>query len=231
MYILPTIKAVFFDAVGTLIHPDPPAVAVYAEVGRRFGSRVETPEIARRLRHFFQIEEQADLRAGLATSEERERLRWQRIVTDVLEDVTDKQGCFTALFEHFGQPRAWRCDPAAEAVLGYLSERGYRLGLASNYDGRLRTLAAGLPPLRFIQHLIISSEIGWRKPGREFFAAVCRAVNLPAEAILFVGDDRGNDYEGAIQHGLTALLLDPAGKHADLGERRIEDLLTVAQTL
>src|ERR1700693_3322915 len=34
----PAIRAVAFDAVGTLIHPDPPAGEVYAAVGPRFGS-------------------------------------------------------------------------------------------------------------------------------------------------------------------------------------------------
>ena len=34
------VRAVFFDAVGTMIHPDPPAATVYARVGRRFGSRL-----------------------------------------------------------------------------------------------------------------------------------------------------------------------------------------------
>ena len=160
----------------------------------------------------------------LATSEEREKLRWQKIVAGVLDDVADVEACFAALFEHFSRPQAWRCDPAAELVLSELARRGYRLGLASNYDSRLRAVAAGLPPLRFMEHLVISSEVGWRKPGRDFFAAVCRTVELPAAAILFVGDDRGNDYDGAVSHGLAALLLDPAGKHTALGDRRLTDL-------
>ena len=33
------IEAVVFDAVGTLLHPEPSAVEVYAEVGRRQGTR------------------------------------------------------------------------------------------------------------------------------------------------------------------------------------------------
>src|SRR5207302_1039003 len=47
------VRAVFFDAVGTLIHPEPPAGAVYAEVGRRHGSRLTAAEIARRFAAAF----------------------------------------------------------------------------------------------------------------------------------------------------------------------------------
>ena len=32
-YIPPTIRAVFFDAVGTLLHPDPSAADAYAAAG------------------------------------------------------------------------------------------------------------------------------------------------------------------------------------------------------
>ena len=34
------IRAVFFDAVGTLIHPEPAAATVYARIGQRFGTRL-----------------------------------------------------------------------------------------------------------------------------------------------------------------------------------------------
>ena len=42
-----SIRAVVFDAVGTLIHPNPPAAAVYYEVGRRHGSRLTQDVVAR----------------------------------------------------------------------------------------------------------------------------------------------------------------------------------------
>ena len=224
MNLATSIQAIFFDAVGTLIYPEPSFVDVYAEVGRRFGSRLDPAEIARRFRRFFQREEDVDARANLATSEEREIVRWQRIVAGVLDDVSDGDACFAALFDHFGQPHAWSCDPAAEAVLRELSQRGYRIGMASNYDARLRPVTAGLPPLRHIEHLVISSEVGWRKPAGGFFAAVCKEADLPAESILFVGDDRANDYDGAVGYGLAALILDGSGKHLDLAGRRLTGL-------
>ena len=45
-------------------------------------------------------------------------------------------------------PQAWRCEPEAGAVLEELAARGYRLGVASNYDRRLRPVVEGLPALR-----------------------------------------------------------------------------------
>ena len=51
---------------------------------------------ATRFRHFFQLEDDEDFRAGLATSEARERRRWQNIVAGVLNDVDNEAACFTA---------------------------------------------------------------------------------------------------------------------------------------
>jgi putative hydrolase of the HAD superfamily len=208
------IRAIFFDAVGTLIHPDPAPAVVYAEVGRRFGSRYTVEAIQGRFGSAFEREEAADRAGNLRTSEERERRRWRNIVGSVLDDVTDAESCFQELYEHFARPQAWRLEPDAAALIQQLAGRGYCLGLASNYDRRLHAVAAGFPTLRLLPHVVISSEIGWRKPARQFFAVVCQTAAVPVNEILYVGDDPVNDYEGATAAGLHALLLDAKGKHS-----------------
>lgn len=214
--LLPTsVRATVFDAVGTLIHPNPPAPIVYAEVGRRFGSRRTAAEILPRFVTAFAAEEAVDIANGLQTSEAREIKRWRRIVAQVLDDCTDGDACFHALFEHFRQPESWRCDPTAATTIQTLSHHGYALALASNYDQRLRTVAGGLAPLQLLRSLIISSEVGWRKPAPQFFQAVCQALSLPPGAIVYVGDDPANDIEGARAAGLHAVLVDPTGKYRD----------------
>jgi putative hydrolase of the HAD superfamily len=220
----PGTRAVFFDAVGTLIHPEPSAAAVYAAVGRRWGSRLPAEVITARFRAAFKDEEAADVRSGLRTSEAREAERWRRIVAAVLDDVADPERCFAELFDHFARSESWRCDRDAGLVLRELAGRGCVLGMASNYDHRLRTVAAGFVELRPVRHLVISSEVGWRKPARDFFAALADAVGQPAEHIVLVGDDRGNDYEGARAAGLVAILYDPKDEAAATGLPRIRRL-------
>jgi putative hydrolase of the HAD superfamily len=207
------IGAIVFDAVGTMIYPMPPAPILYAEVGRRFGSNRVAAEIAPRFITAFAREEAIDHANGLRTSETREIERWRRIVGQVLDDVSDQDACFRELFEHFSRPEAWRCDPDAAATIETLVQRGYALGMASNYDQRLRSVVAGLAALRPLQHLVISSEVGWRKPAPQFFLAVCQAFDLIPERILYVGDDLANDFEGARAAGLLSVLFDPKGKH------------------
>jgi putative hydrolase of the HAD superfamily len=206
------ISAVFFDAVGTLIHPEPPAAVVYSEIGARFGTSYSVEEIARRFVAAFKREEDLDRRHGWRTSEDRERQRWRTIVATVLDDVSDHQACFDKLYEHFAQPDAWRLEAATTLLLRDLKQRGLVIGLASNYDHRLLGVVRGLPELHCIDHIIVSAAVGWRKPAPDFFAAVCEVVAQPPERIVFVGDDVVNDYEGARAAGLRAFLLENAGQ-------------------
>jgi putative hydrolase of the HAD superfamily len=222
------VRAVFFDAVGTLIVPDPPAADAYAEVGRRHGSGLDVATVRRRFRDAFDAEEERDARAGWWTSDGREFVRWERIVRAVFAELGPQQraGCFMELHRQFARPSAWRVTDGAEAVLEELRRRGLVAGVASNFDGRLRSVTAGLPELAPVERFVISSEVGWRKPARQFFEAVVREAGCAPGEVLLVGDDAVNDYEGASAAGLRALLLDP---DSEPGPGRIRHLANLIE--
>ncbi len=208
------IQAICFDAVGTLIFPYPPAHEVYARVAARFGSRYSKEEIRRRFKESFSAEETKDWQSNLQTNEDRERQRWQDVVHSVLDDAADPVGCFRELYHHFGLPAAWKCHPEIEMVFPDLRRRGYDLGIASNYDHRLRTVLAGIGPLAGMDRVIISSEVGWRKPAKEFFQAVAEGFGLFPQQVLFVGDDIVNDIQGAKEAGFRTAHLQEGGSLA-----------------
>jgi putative hydrolase of the HAD superfamily len=221
---LDAIRAVVFDAVGTLIEPDPKPASVYFEIGSRHGSKLTLPAIATGFRAAFAAEEFRDSANSLATDEVRERARWRAIVSTVLHDIGDANACFLELWQHFASSRNWKLAPGAGALLAELRERELKLAVASNFDSRLRSVLAGFPESRLLHDVVISSEVGWRKPAAGFFTALCRRVNCDASEILFVGDSRDNDYDGARQAGMRALLLDPASRPANGECRRIANL-------
>ena len=214
-------RAVFFDAVGTLIHPDPPAPAVYAAVGRRYGSALDVETITARFRSAFCRQEEIDRLGGWRTDEDREYARWREIVAETLVDVTDAMACFRELHTHFARPDAWRVQAEAGAVLQTLTERGWSIGMASNFDARLRDVAAGLPELRPVRTMVISSEVGFRKPAALFFYEIGRKTKTDLTRIIYVGDDFANDYEGAREAELQAILFDPESKCLDTTVRRV----------
>lgn len=203
---------ILFDAVGTLIHPKPGVAEAYARVGRRFGSRLDEPQVLARFRAAWARQERLDFqRWGQATNQARERDRWRAIVAETLDDATDKEAAFAALWDHFAQPEHWRLDEDAPKLLEGLRARGFALGVASNFDRRLESICRGLPPLADGLRLFVSSRLGWKKPSPQFFAAVERELGLAPEEILLVGDDLENDYRAARAAGWRAVLLDRGG--------------------
>jgi len=221
----PDIRAVFFDAVGTLLFPYPSAPAIYADVARRAGVELSEAEVRTRFVEAFRKQEAVDRAAAWVTSEARERDRWRVIVGETLAGVPDAEGCFRELYELFAKPTAWKVDPSAAEVIRQISDRGIRVGMGSNYDARLWSVLDGFPelaPLR--ERTVVSAAVGFRKPAAEFFREVTRVADCEPEQILFVGDDIDNDYHGATAMGLHAVLLDDRNRATNIA-RRIATLL------
>lgn len=217
-------RAVFFDAVGTLLFPAPAAPDVYAGAARRRGVECGPADILARFATAFRAEEAADRAAGWVTSEEREVARWRRIVAETLPGVPDPDGCFRELYDHFADPANWAVSPDAAAVFAALQSRGIAVGLGSNYDARLCRVLDGHPGLDALrERVVVSATVGHRKPAAAFFDEVTRLAGCDRGAIVFVGDDVGNDYAGATAAGMRAVLLDPGGRFPEV-ERRIERL-------
>ncbi len=214
------IRAVYCDAVGTLLHPARPVAEVYAAAAARQGVMVPVSVIRSRFREAFQRQEEVDRRRGWRVSEERERQRWQQIVRQCLSEADEKVvgTIFVELYEHFATPAAWRVEPGAAEVLQQLRRRGLVVGIASNYDGRLQRVVAGLPELEAVgRRLVISAAVGYRKPAAEFFTAVVRQAGCSPVQVVYVGDDWSNDCLGAAAAGLRPVWYVPASSSAGRG--------------
>jgi putative hydrolase of the HAD superfamily len=204
-----SVRWIVFDAVGTVIEPVPDVATVYHAIGARHGSRLSRTEVSDRFRSAFQADESADRATNrLTTDEFLERDRWRRIVNTVLDDVEDPDSCFQDLFDHFGRPGSWQCFDDVTDTLTEFASRGYRLAVASNFDRRLHAICDELGALPLLEVRIISAEVEWRKPARQFYRAVIDRLSAPADSILVVGDDEVNDVDGARSAGMRAIHLD-----------------------
>ena len=202
------IEGVILDAVGTLIEPFPPVGEVYLAAGARQGVSLEIREVKHRFHRYFRNDELDETLGPMVTTEEIERNRWRRIVASVLNEVADPDRAFEELWTHFSKPSHWRCFPDVAPALASFRELGLKVRVASNFDGRLRGVAEGLPEFAGLgDSLVISSEVGYRKPHPNFYKAACASMRLDPSAVLSVGDDLENDVEGPARCGLRAILL------------------------
>jgi putative hydrolase of the HAD superfamily len=202
------IRGIVFDAVGTLIKPVPSVAEAYTAAAGRQGVVLDPDEVRARFQLHFQSDEVHAAHGVLSTDEATERRRWRMIVTGVLPEVSEPDRAFDELWDHFGRPDSWRCYPDVQPVLDSLAERGISVCVGSNFDRRLRGVVSGFPELSVrAESLVISSEVGFRKPHPSFFRAACAQLRLPPAKVLCVGDDPENDVRGAIRAGLSGLLL------------------------
>jgi putative hydrolase of the HAD superfamily len=212
------IRGIVFDAVGTLIKPVPSVAEAYTAAASRQGVGIKPAEVRERFQHHFRNEGEHAGNGLLSTDEGTERRRWRAIVGGVLAEVPNPDRAFEELWDHFSQPGSWRCFPDVEPALGGLADVGISVCVGSNFDSRLRGVVHGLSELEACaQSLVVSSEVGYRKPHALFFEAVCNHLGLPAHQVLCVGDDSENDVRGAIRAGLSGILIDRGGNRpADL---------------
>jgi putative hydrolase of the HAD superfamily len=210
----PPIRAVLFDAVGTLFHSDPPITRVYADAGARAGVVLTEVAIGERFlasfRRHFGRPAAGSPAEQTQTSEVIERERWRRIVAEVfaeLPETTAAGALFEELWEHFARGSSWRLFDDVAPTWRALADRGVRIGIASNYDRRLLSVVSDLKPLDECRHVYHSAGVGHAKPGVAFFRTIESDLGLDPSELLFVGDDRVNDYEGATHAGWHALWL------------------------
>ncbi len=209
-----SIRAVLFDAVGTLIRPQPSVGAAYLAAARRLGRATDwsEDEVARRFRVAFGRQESVDRAAGWATSERRERERWQAIVGEVFDgevvgEAAAGDGLFAALWDHFADAGNWSVMEAAAAWIDEARRMGLIVGVASNFDERLHGILTAMPELGVDESVFVSSEIGWRKPSLAFFRAIEKRLGLAAGELMLIGDDVHNDVEAAREAGWHGDLL------------------------
>ncbi len=225
------VEGIILDAVGTLIDPALRSPGPTPAAALRQGLAVDVAEVKRRFGRHFRNDEVDDQLGPMVDRRGDRARRWRRIVANVLPDLPDPDRAFAELWDHFGRPEAWRCFPDVAGGLALLREAGLPVRVASNFDGRLRAVARGLPELaNQVDTLVISSEVGHRKPHPRFYAAACASLDLPPSRVLCIGDDPENDVRGPERAGIRGVLLDRDGLRPP-GLVGYHDLRTLAAEL
>ena len=207
------IRAVFFDAAGTLFEPREPVGRTYARLARDFG-RLDASEaaVAASFRRAFAAAPGLAFGLGLRHDELRrlERRWWRSRVGETfapLGKFPDFDAYFDALFAHFADPGHWIADFEAEPMLQRLKSDGLKLGVISNFDYRLYRILDGLDLTRHFDSITISSEAGYAKPRREVYDAALARAGVSARDAMHIGDSEHLDFAPAAEIGMAAVLI------------------------
>lgn len=193
-----TTRAVFLDALGTLVELEPPwvhlAQALDADADRRLVGAVRA-EMAYYKEHAHEGRDAGSL-AEL-------RRRCAAVLSRELGHEVQVATMMAAI--------RFRAYPDAAPALASLRRRGLRLVCVSNWDISLPEVLDRCELLEALDGVVSSAAAGARKPDPVIFTPALEIAGCaPAEA-LHVGDTPAEDVIAARAAGIPALLLDRDG--------------------
>jgi putative hydrolase of the HAD superfamily len=104
-------------------------------------------------------------------------------------------------------PAEYTLFPDVMPTLIALRDRGYRLGVISNWDGNLPDMCREWGIASFFDFILASWGVGYAKPNPLIYQEAVRRAAVTPEAILHVGDNYTADVLGAQAAGLGAVWL------------------------
>ena len=99
-------------------------------------------------------------------------------------------------------------------ALDRVKRAGAVVVIVSNHIWRLVDLVQELGLGPYVDHVVNSARVGYRKPHPAIYRAALEVSGVPAEETVMVGDSVSHDVRGAERAGLHGVYLDRSGESA-----------------
>lgn len=207
-----TTKAVFLDALGTVVELEPPWVHLADGLGVEPDERLVAAVRAEMDYYRAHAHEGRDP-ASLAAL----RSRCAAVLSAELgREVAVEQMMAAIRFQAF---------PDAQPALTSLRGRGLRLVCVSNWDVSLPHVLERVGLGAAFDGVVSSADADARKPDPAIFAPALKLAGCSAEEALHVGDTSEEDVAAARAAGIPVLLLDRSGSGDIASLAEIDDHL------
>jgi len=224
------VRAIFFDAGGTLFTERSSRAAIYARAFARHGRSISESSMAEAMAHAH-----ATLPFTIA-GQPRYTDEWFRaFIVEVARRVGGEVSLgplSDELFATFSDPGTFRVFDDVWPTLTALRARrpSLTLGVISNWSPRLERLLESLR-LDFFRPILASASIGVEKPDVRLFAEAAAQAGVPATECVHIGDHLERDLRGARAAGMRALLLERERERKEDDQDTIASLTEVLSRL
>ena len=224
------IKAIFFDAGGTLLHLD--SVRIRDLLSEELNVEVSLERFP--LAQSVAMARVAELvAAGAGSTEQLKREFYTTLLPETgvtRESLSDAVECIYKLAR---EEMLWRkTEQGTAPALEELKKRGYILGVVSNSDGRIESAFEQAGLTSYFDFFIDSFHVGVEKPDPGIFLLATDRAKVAPEQAAYVGDLYWVDVVGARSAGLLPILYDRFHLNLDvdcLSISAIGELLALAR--
>ena len=198
------VRAVFLDALGTLVELEPPWLSLRDRVPNEVSDERLAAALRAEMSYYRDHAHEGRDEASLADLRERcAALVSERLGTEVTVDELVEAIRFHAY-------------PDAIPALRSLRDRGQRLVAVSNWDFSLPRVLERCGLGGLLDGAVSSAVAGARKPDPAIFAPALELAGCGPEEALHVGDTLEEDTAGARAAGIRSLLIDRTGVGGDI---------------
>lgn len=228
-------KLVTFDCAQTLVKVDwqPAVVAVKSasRAGLQFDRQIAAEVYDRKLRSNWPTFMQLNLQRDPKVLDEF----WLALTVDWMQEVGMPHDRAPEIVRHaeeilFGDgSEVFSIYDDVLPCLDRLRAAGVRMAIISNWDHSLHRTVAMFGLTDYFEFVLASLEEGTEKPDPRLFQIALEKADIDACDVLHVGDNPVDDWQGARNVGMSALVIDRDAESQN--EIRITSLLQLAEVL
>jgi len=204
-----TICAVSFDVWDTLLRLKPFHIKIAQEIATQ--NNMNSMEIYEDMvKNYQQLKE----------CRRNRKLRYDDIVNHCLELSSQNLGISIELLKQGVTRAVLNIEPydllvkEAPQILDELYLQGKQIVTLGNlifWPGsynRILLERSGLT--KYFKYQLYADEIKYSKPSKEIFSRLCQTLNLEPQQIVHIGDNKIEDYEGALNFSLYGIWVNPS---------------------
>jgi putative hydrolase of the HAD superfamily len=198
------VRAVFLDALGTLIELEPPWLALRERIPPEISDERLIAAVRAEMAYYREHSHEGRDTASLADLRERSAA----VITEKVGTEVSAQELVDAInFSPY---------PDTVPALGGFRDREIRLVVVSNWDCSLPAVLERCGLGGLLDAVVTSAGTGVRKPDPAIFERALELAGCAPEEALHVGDTADEDVAGARAAGIAALLIDRKGNIGDI---------------
>jgi putative hydrolase of the HAD superfamily len=228
------IDALLFDAGGTLIDLKPSKDEVFRKALDKHGFHVRMDEVAKAISDAERETDEALSKLDGVNEDPFWLMFDKHVLRGLGYDGNPEELSRTISVEFeesLNKVENWIAFPDARPLIEDLIDRRFRLGVVSNATELLRRVLNHLDLAKYFETIVISAEVGVRKPDARIFEIAVKNMGTPPNRAIYIGDKLAVDVRGASKAGLNAILLDRSGTYRNVNCLRVKSLSALRQYL